>query len=40
MPLDHPLGREERLDLFAQERNAVGLLSSKMRTVEGNDTSS
>jgi len=25
MPLDHPLGREERLNLFAQDRNAVGL---------------
>ena len=26
MPLDHPLGCEEGLDLFAQDRNAVRLL--------------
>jgi len=33
VPLDHPLGREERLNLFAQERNAVGLLKTEMRTA-------
>ena len=35
MPLDHPLGCEERLDLFAQERNAVGLLDDSMRIANG-----
>jgi hypothetical protein len=34
MPLDHPLGREERLNLFAQDRNAVGLLNNEMRIAE------
>jgi len=29
MSLDHPLGGEERLDLFAQMRNAVGLLDGQ-----------
>ena len=34
MSLDHPLGGKERLDLFTQEWNAVGLLSSRMRIAE------
>ena len=31
MPLDHSLGSEEGLDLFAQERNAFRLLSGLVR---------
>jgi hypothetical protein len=34
MPLDHPLGREEGLDLFAQYRNAVRLLDESMKNRE------
>jgi len=34
MSLDHSLGCEERLDLFAQKRNAVGLLDDGMRIAK------
>ena len=42
MPLDHPLGREESLDLFAQDRNAVRLLDDRVKnreiTLSGSET--
>ena len=35
VPLDHPLRGEERFDLFAQKRYAVGLLDDGMRIALG-----
>ena len=34
MPLDHPLGRKEGLDLFAQKRNALRLLNDRMKIMK------